>query len=137
MIKEVPYDDVLSLRHEVMYPEENTDYVKLPDDNLGLHMGYYLDGDEEPICVVSLFLKGRDLQFRKFATKAYYQNRGYGSEMLRWIIDYAKDVKLEKVWCNAREGKTSFYEKSGFLKTDNTFVKGNYTYIIMEKRITD
>lgn len=131
MIQEAPYEEVLKIRQEVMYPDKDIEYVKLPNDNLGLHMGYYKDG--ELVSVVSLFLENRDLQFRKLATKPEYQHKGYASEIIKWILDYAKDVKLDKVWCNSRVEKVGFYEELGFIKTDNTFMRDGHGYVVMEK----
>lgn len=131
MIQETPYAQVLKIRQEVMYPNKDIEYVKLPNDNLGLHMGYYKDG--ELVSVVSLFLENRDLQFRKLATKPEYQNKGYASEIVKWILDYAKDVKLDKVWCNSRIEKVRFYENFGLVKTDNTFMHDGHGYVVMEK----
>lgn len=131
MIQEAPYNEVLKIRHEVMYPEKDIEYVKLPQDHLGLHMGYYSDG--KLMSVVSLFLENRDLQFRKLATIESKQNKGFASEIIKWILDYAKDVKLNKVWCNARINSAPFYEKFGFVKTNNIFSKDGYDYVIMEK----
>lgn len=131
MIQETPYAQVLKIRQEVMYPDKDIEYVKLLNDNLGLHMGYYKDG--ELVSVVSLFLENRDLQFRKLATKPEYQNKGYASEIIKWILDYAKDVKLDKVWCNSRIEKVRFYENFGLVKTDNTFMRDGHGYVVMEK----
>ncbi len=134
MILEAPYNEVLRIRKEVMYPDKDIEYVKLPSDDIGLHMGTYV-GDEL-VTVVSLFLEGRDLQFRKLATRNEYQNKGYATELIKWILDYANDVKLNKVWCNSRIEKIAFYENFGFVKTDKTFNKNGYEYIIMEKNLS-
>jgi len=131
MIQEASYEEVLQIRHEVMYPDKDTEYVKLPEDNLGLHVGYYEKG--KLVSVVSLFLEERDLQFRKLATKVEYQHNGYASEIIKWILDYAKEVKLDKVWCNSRVEKVQFYEKFGFEKTNHTFMRDGYGYVVVEK----
>jgi len=131
MINEVPYKDVLKIRHIAMYPDKNADYVKLPEDERGLHMGYYVD--EKPVSVFSLFLNNGELQFRKFATLPEYQNKGYGTKLMEWLVDYANDMKFERIWCNARAGKTDFYKKFGFKETDQTFEKDGLEYVIMEK----
>lgn len=131
MILEASYDEVLKVRLEVMYPDKNIEYVKLPSDNLGLHMGNFVEN--QLVTVTSLFLEGRDLQFRKLATLKDFQNKGYATELIKWILDYAKEFKLNKVWCNSRVDKISFYEKFGFVKTDNIFTKDGIDFIIMEK----
>ena len=39
IISEAPYEDVLGLRRQVMYPDKDIEFVKLPDDDRGLHIG--------------------------------------------------------------------------------------------------
>lgn len=131
MILEAPYDEVLKIRFEVMYPDKNIEYVKLPSDNLGLHMGNFVDN--KLVTVTSLFLEGRDLQFRKLATLKDFQNKGYATELIKWILDYAKEFKLNKVWSNSRVDNISFYEKFGLVKTDNIFTKDGIDFVVMEK----
>ena len=80
IINEVPYEDVLKLRHEVMYPDKDIDFVKLPDDNMGLHIGVYENGIL--VSVMSVFLHGREVQFRKLATRRSEQGKGYASALM-------------------------------------------------------
>lgn len=131
-INEAPYTDVLQMRQQVMYPGKDTDYVKLPDDDMGIHMGVYEGG--EMIGCVSLFMHPeRKVQFRKLAIRTDKQRQGYGSALLRWLIDYARDVKLNSLWCNARTDAAEFYKQEGFTETDNRFARENgYTYVVME-----
>lgn len=131
MIQEVPYEEILQIRHKVMYPDKDIEYVKLPEDHLGLHIGYYHKG--ELVSVASLFLENRNLQFRKLATKTEHQKKGYASEIINWMLSYAKDVKLEKVWCNSRLDKVEFYKKFGFIQTDKTFSRDKHEYVVVEK----
>lgn len=132
MITEVPYTQVLEIRHKVMYPEMDTDFVKLEDDNKGLHIGYHKN--DVPVSVASLFLdrEKHELQFRKLATLADFQNRGYASALIKWIVDYAKDMQFERVWCNARSEKIGFYKQFGFSETGETFEKNGFQYSIVE-----
>lgn len=130
MIGEVSYSDVLDIRQKVMYPQENREFCVLPDDEKGLHIGYYIDGI--PVSVVSLFLENRELQFRKFATMIEYQNQGYGSKLMEWVLDYANDIQFSRVWCNARLNKTEFYKKFGFTETNMTFSKDGHDFVIVE-----
>ncbi|HCO66623.1 MAG TPA: GNAT family N-acetyltransferase [Dysgonomonas sp.] len=132
MINEVPYEQVLEIRRKAMYPDKDKEFVKLADDERGIHMGYYVDG--LPVSVFSLFLKDGELQFRKFATLPEHQNNGYGTKLMEWLLDYAKDMKFARVWCNARVNKTEFYTRFGFVETDEKFEKNGYEYVIMEYR---
>lgn len=132
MINEVPYSDVLEIRHKVMYPEKDMNYVILPDDDKGLHIGYYKEG--VLVSVLSLFLNNRELQFRKFATLPEFQGRGYGSELMKWVLDYAIDMKFDRLWCNSRIEKTGFYRKFDFVETDETFEKDGRQFVVLERR---
>ena len=75
-IRSIEAEDTLAIRHEVMWPDQPLDYVKLPDDEKGLHYGLFYEG--ELITVVSLFLDRESAQFRKLATLQHYQGKGYG-----------------------------------------------------------
>ena len=64
IIKEVFYKDIWHIRRVVMYPERDLEYIKLPEDEEGIHLGLYLEN--ELVSVISLFINGYELQFRKF-----------------------------------------------------------------------
>lgn len=130
-VTEANYNDVLKLRQEVMYPDKNIDFVKLPDDDKGIHLGLFEDGTL--ISVVSIFMnKDRSVQFRKLATRKDMQGKGYGYILLKWLKDYANDVKLNRLWCNARIETLGFYKKAGFVETDEKFSRDGHDYVIVE-----
>lgn len=131
IITEASYPDVLQLRQTVMYPDQDIEFVKLADDDMGLHIGVYEYGDL--ISVMSIFLKDRAIQFRKLATRTDKQGAGYASGLMQWLIDYANDMKFEKIWCNARVEAIGFYKKFGYEETGTSFQKNGYDYIVMEK----
>jgi len=119
------------LRHEVMWPEKDPEYVKLQDDHLGRHYGLFVEN--ELLSVVSLFVEGAEGQFRKFATRASEQNKGYGSTLLNYMLEEAKQAGIKRIFCNARREKAGFYEKFGLAATEEVFTKGGKQYIIMER----
>jgi len=131
IINEVPYDEVLKLRREVMYPDQDIEFVKLPDDEMGLHVGVY--ENNVLVSVMSIFLHGREVQFRKLATKKEEQGKGYASALMKWLIDYANDMKFDRLWCNARSDAKGFYNKFEYKETTEHFTKNGYDYIIMER----
>lgn len=124
-------EQVWQLRHKVMWPEKDFDFIKLKDDDEGTHYGLF-EG-EELISVVSIFIRGVEAQFRKFATLSTHQNKGYGSKLLNWVLSEAKRMGVKRIYCNARVEKASFYEKFGLSKTDATFSKSGKDYIVMER----
>lgn len=133
IITEAPYQDVLVMRRLVMYPDKGIDFVKLPEDDMGLHVGVY--ENEELMAVMSIFLHGREVQFRKLATRVDMQGKGFASALMQWLIDYANDMKFDRLWCNARAEAAGFYKKFGYTETDVRFSKDGYEYVIVEKSI--
>lgn len=130
-ILEVDESDTWPLRHEVMWPDMPLDYVKLPQDEQGIHYGLFLD--EELTSVVSLFVNGGEAQFRKLATKVSEQGKGFGKQLLSFLMDEINALEVHKVWCNARSDKASFYHKFGLKETAHSFVKNGQSYVVMKK----
>lgn len=107
------------------------DKVILANDDEGMHLGLF--DQNVLISVVSLFKKGKDMQFRKFATLSEYQGKGYGAELLEYLLDLSRTEGSTRVWCNARKNASGFYSKFGFLETDQTYRSNDRDFVIMEK----
>lgn len=130
-IREITAADTWTIRHQVMWPDKPMGYVQLAEDEQGRHFGVY-EGDRL-VSIISLFIEGDEAQFRKFATHTDVQGKGYGSALLRYLVDEARKYGVQKLWCNARTEKAAFYEKAGFHKTDKTFIKDGQDYVIMAR----
>jgi predicted GNAT family N-acyltransferase len=128
-IRKIKGSQTWALRQAVMWPDKPLDYVRLQDDDQGLHYGLY--EENELVSVVSLFIQGEEAQFRKFATRTDRQGKGYGSRLLTFVMDQAQKYAVSTIWCNAREDKFGFYEKFGLEKTGKQFTKGGKAYVIM------
>lgn len=129
-IQEVSADIVWPIRHIVMYPNMAFGDIKLPEDVTGIHLALYVD--DIPVSVLSLFEKDNELQFRKFATLVEYQQKGLGSQLLEYVIEYAKQHSYSKLWCNARQKVNGFYKRFGFVETDRTYVRFGLHFVVME-----
>lgn len=117
-----------------MWPHKPLDFIKLEDDPTGRHFGLF---DEDGLAtVVSCFVQGNKMQFRKLATLEEKQQKGYGSFMLKFIIDLGRSEKVAALWCNARLNKKSFYEKFGMQETNQRFEKDGIAFTIMEIEYT-
>lgn len=121
------------MRQAVMYPEESLDFVKLEEDEAGLHWGVYING--ELVSVVSVFEERGHVQFRKFATRVHQQGKGYGTALLQYVMDWAKHHGKRSIWCNARLTATGIYKKFGMQATGNTWYKYGIEFIKMEKQL--
>ena len=118
------------IRHQVLWPDQDFDFVKLPEDAEGRHFGLFLG---EKLCtVISLFENKGKVQFRKFATLAEEQGKGYGSHLLQYIIDHELAPGTTVFWCNARVSQQGFYSRFGLLPTAQTYVKAGIDFVVME-----
>jgi predicted GNAT family N-acyltransferase len=129
-IKIVTSEDTLSIRHQVMWPEKGADFVRVEGDSQAVHFGLFDDG--LLISVISLFYGNHEVQFRKFATLAVYQGRGYGTALLRFVLDDIAQGDIGRVWCNARKAKVEFYKRQGMVATAKSFDKNGIEYVEME-----
>jgi predicted GNAT family N-acyltransferase len=132
-IEQITQELTWKIRQAELNPELPLSAIKLAEDDIGIHLGLF--HNNQLITVVSLFQNGNELQFRKFATLKTYQKMGFGSKMMAYILDYATQHQIQKVWCNARSTATNFYNKFGFAATKKKFSKNNISYVIMQKFI--
>ena len=130
-IKIVSVQDILPIRHKVLWPDKPFEFVKVEGDKEGIHFGLY--EDSILVTIISLFAEGKSLRFRKFATLTEYQNRGLGKLMILKVIDYAQENNFERLWCDARTDALKFYERVGFKKFSEPFFKENIEYYKIEK----
>ena len=132
-IKEVPLPDVWALRREVMYPAETLEFVKLEADAAGQHWGLYSEGGL--VSVISVFVEGSALRFRKFATVAAQQDKGHGSMLLQYVMDWAVQHRIKSIWCNARTPATALYQRFGMQPAGEPWQKYGLEFIKMEKQL--
>lgn len=114
-----------------MYPEQKQEAVKLPDDEDGIHFGLF--DQNKLISVVSWFRRNDGkAQFRKLATLEEFRNSGYGSLLMRYLIEFSEGEQVKVLWCNARVEALNFYKKLDFAETETTFNKNGMDYVIMQ-----
>lgn len=128
-IRKIAARETWELRRQVMWPDKPLDFVKLKEDEAGLHYGLF---DGVMLCsVISVFVNAGEAQFRKFATRESEQGKGHGTRLLGFVM---KELETEhRIWCNARLDKASFYERFGLRVTNQFFEKEGISYVVMEK----
>lgn len=87
-IQKVSADDLMEIRHLVLWPDKPREFVKVPEDESGIHFGLYFEG--ALVSVISLFGDAQCIRFRKFATLPALQGKGLGSRLLQHAIMYAQ-----------------------------------------------
>ena len=121
------------IRQLAMYPEKEILDMKMPNDFEGVHYGLY--HQYELTAVVSLFAEGITAQFRKMAVLPSDQGKGFGQQLLQYLIADCKREGIETLWCNARTSVLNFYLKNGFVTTGEPYLQNQIEYIRMEIKV--
>jgi ribosomal protein S18 acetylase RimI-like enzyme len=106
-----------------------------------LHAAVLDDG--EPLGVASVMREGYppdpgpdDWRVRGMATLVWVRGRGIGAELLALGIEHARDAGGERVWCNARVGARSLYERAGLRVAGEEFdIPGIGPHLLMCRRL--
>ena len=118
------------IRQLAMYPDKEILDMELSVDFEGVHFGLYYQ--YELTGVVSLFADGTTAQFRKMAVLPDDQGKGFGQQLLQYLIADCKREGIETLWCNARTSALNFYKKNGFVSTGEPYLQNQIEYIRME-----
>ena len=121
-----------ALRHQVLWPDQPAEYVRLPDDDAGHHFGAFL-ADGRLVAVISLFVEGAEARFRKFATHPDFQGHGIGSALLTHTVAVAKRLGANTLWCDSRQAAANFYYRFGLAPEGEVFYKGPIPYVRMRR----
>lgn len=132
-IRAISPADTYALRHQVLWPDKPLNYVKVENDDAGLHFGAFLNS--ELIAVISLFVEGAEARFRKFATHPSYQRQGIGSVLLQHVMAEARRHGVTHIWCDARQDSAEFYARFGLLPESPVFYKGSIPYVRMGREL--
>lgn len=132
-IKEVRTEETLNIRHQVLWPDKPIAFVRLPEDDIAVHFGLFLEN--QLVSVISIYAEKDSIRFRKFATLPDFQNRGLGKQLLNYVIEYARINQYRRIWCDARTSALGFYEKLGFEKFSQPFFKEDVEYYKIERNL--
>ncbi len=133
-IEQIPPAATLIVRQAELYPLMLLKKLQLDEDENGIHFGLF--HDNKLISVVSCFEKeDGSMQFRKFATIKEFQRQGFGTALLKYIMAFAEEQNVRKIWCNARISAIGFYQKFGLQETVVKFSRDGIDYVVMEKEL--
>ncbi|REG86956.1 GNAT family N-acetyltransferase [Marinomonas pollencensis] len=128
-IQQVTTEEVLPIRHQVLWPDKLPSFCEVEGDDSATHYGAFI-GDTL-VCVASVYRNGHEARLRKFATLPEYQGRGIGSQVIEYLVDDLKFAKVNYFWCDARATARSFYQKYGLCVEGEEFQKSGISYFKM------
>ncbi len=117
-------DEILALREQVLI--EGTDRSDAAFDGdfdiETVHFGAFIE--DENIACASCMRSDREgrpaWQLRGMATHAEHRDVGVGRQLLAFIEQHFRS-SADMLWCNARTGAVSFYERSAWECTGDVF----------------
>ena len=124
-------DDILAIRHAVLWPDKPVEFCRVAGDEAALHFGVELD--QQLVCVGSVYIDDltQSARLRKFATLPAYQGQGLGSHLLQVMLDDCRQSGLTTFWCDARETALGFYQQFGLQPEGERFYKETVPYFKM------
>jgi len=137
-IVEVDLQKVLPVRHRVLWPDKPLSFCNVAGDEEARHFAVMLE--QCVVSVASIYLSINDenkkvARLRKFATLMDHQNKGFGGQLLEYILKILDRENVSLVWLDARQSTMPFYCRFGFSKKEGAkeFFKSGIAYVQMEK----
>ena len=137
-VREIAPERTVDVREAVLWPGRR-DMCVLASDGDGTHFGAFFPAadNERPVGVISLFFKGDEATFRKFAVLEDFRRRGVGGTLLAACEAAAADRGAAAIACDARrEQAVAFYEARGYAADGEPFKKypgSDEVYVRMRK----
>lgn len=117
------YAQALDLRYALFFQPHNLPRDILIDDYEKDSTHIALVINDSLVAYGRLTHLGKDTyQLSQIVVTAKEQHNGYGSVILRDLIERAKNKGAEKIFLNARTTATELYEKQGFIRTGEVFL---------------
>lgn len=128
-IRKINWQQTLDIRHRVLWPNKSKAFCIVEGDETANHYGIYIENSI--IGVASTYRNANFVRLRKFAIELKYQKHGYGSHLLRRIIELEKAQGSGVFWCDARQSAIGFYQQFGLRVEGDIFQKSGEPYIKM------
>ena len=119
-IRAVGAPSVRGLRREVLRPGGGEEQLRYPgdDDAASLHLAGFTQ--ERIVAVASVMREGMpgeerpgDWRIRGMASAPDVRGHGIGAALLAGCVQHALDQRGTRIWCNARVGARTLYERAG------------------------
>jgi GNAT superfamily N-acetyltransferase len=122
-VSSIPVADTRSLRHDVLRPHEPPEAIVAHEPAGAVAFAALDDGDERPIAVGLVGPEGGpgSWRVRGMATEPEARGRGARPAVLEALIAHARANGATLVWCNARVGALTLYERAGFRAVSDEF----------------
>jgi GNAT superfamily N-acetyltransferase len=121
----VPAERTHDLRHRILRPMQQPGHSRYPGDDHGLHLAAWRGAST--FAVGSILADPRPagprggFRVRGMAVDPGRRSQGWGRRILRGLVAHAALRRASEVWCNARTGARTLYEREGFEPVTEVF----------------
>ncbi|SNR16484.1 GNAT family N-acetyltransferase [Tenacibaculum jejuense] len=140
-VKKIKAEDTYFLRKQIL--RKNIDLPHQFEGDFSedtFHLGVFENDELQTIGTFMKVdlkeLKGKHYQLRGMATSEKGRGKGFGKLLLKFATNQLEELKIDFLWCNAREIALKFYEKNDFKIMGERFTNKAGPHFKMYKSIT-
>jgi predicted GNAT family N-acyltransferase len=128
------FDDLVKasvVRGIVFLGEQHTSYAIEKDEHeqVAVHVLGEIDG--EPVAAGRIRFLGEFAKLERLAVRKEWRGRGYGSRLIEFMMQTARDRGFGKVKLHAQLTTKGFYARHGFQATGDTFMEADIEHCLM------
>jgi len=135
-VREVPLARTRALRQAVLRPHERVEDMAAHEPAGAFAVGAF---DGEALVAVGFIAADGEpgaWRVRAMATEPHARGGGAGRAVLDALVAHARAHGGSRVWCNARVGARSFYERAGWRIASEEFeIPGIGIHFVMERSL--
>lgn len=113
----------------MLWPHKAIEFCQVEGDEQARHYGVFSGG--LLVGVASGFGAEDCVRLRKFAVDEAYQGQGFGSALLKRLIELEREAGCTVFWCDARESAVGFYQGFSMRVEGGRFYKSSQPYFKM------
>lgn len=131
-IAEIPLEDTLTLRNDVLRPGyARSECVFEGDDDTDTRHFGALDNNDNVVGILSVYRRanpavsennGNSYQIRAMATNPHLRGLGIGYLLINAAEEYVRKCAGNWLWANARSSAVAFYRKAGYEAISEEFM---------------
>ncbi|WP_017326100.1 GNAT family N-acetyltransferase [Synechococcus sp. PCC 7336] len=122
---------VLAVRAIVFIEEQNCPYEIEVDGRDWSSTHILGEIDAEPFAAGRIRFFSHYAKLERLAIRKAYRGRGYGSQLLEFMMSVARDRSFPSLKLHAQVQTTEFYRKHGFVARGEVFREANIDHLLM------
>jgi GNAT superfamily N-acetyltransferase len=120
-VRPISLEETRLLRRDVLRPHMEVEELATHEPAGSVAFGVFSGGDLVAVGLVGPDGEPGDWRVRGMATRVDARGRGAGTAVLQALVHHAIDQGATRVWCNARTGARTLYERLGFVVASDEF----------------